>query len=98
MPTTPYIIGFKCYQSDEATVAAGETVTAKHESSGEIQSATVASDGSVAFDMANFISYSNSDYITFTISNAGTVGQELRMKAISHNNSEISEIKVEYEV
>jgi len=96
MPAVPYLVAGKVYQSDEVTASASNVLLLVHESSGETLTVTTDANGNYSFDLANLTNYSDGEYFKIIATGSTSTGQDLRLRVISRNVAQISEIKVKY--
>ena len=96
MPQAPYVIGVNVTDSAGSAVA-DTVVTLKNETTNDELTETTNSNGKVIFDCLNFTSsYSNGDYLTYTVAGSGTNGDNLRFKIDSNTTGVIKKFKVSY--
>lgn len=94
---TPYLVYGTLYENDGSTPDASASLTIKNETTSETLTTTTNSIGQYIFDCANFTSnYADGDYVTVTLNESGSVGQDLKIKIISRGYGQISEFDVSY--
>ena len=98
-PIHPYILGGTIFDTDGSTGLANVYLRAYNETTRRY-SCTVkptSSTGRWLFDCRGFGDWNNGDYIKFTvIGGSGTDDQDLRVKALSHGTSRVTNLKVQY--
>ncbi len=98
MPDLPYILAGIVYQSDGVTPASGVTVDLIYESTGDILEQTTNANGEVIFDLANLEhGYSTDNYLKIVAIGNTITNQNLKVKFVSNNVCQISNLKVSYE-
>ena len=98
MPSTPYIIAGRVFQSNGTTPSASNSLVLRHDSSGETLFFTTDADGYYIFDLANLTTYSDGNYFTIIATGSNSTSQDLRMRIIARDTGQISEIKVKYAI
>lgn len=100
-PSLPYVIGIVVYDSSNV-VSAGETVTAYNETNGELITAdnVTNASGQTIIDLGNFPSgYTDGDFIQIAVSGTGTLGKDLRFKAVNYADFvQINQLDIAYEI
>lgn len=97
MPGAPYILSGKCYDVNGSLLTSG-TVTLTHEVSSSQLSASINGLGEVMFNMADLASWTDGDFVRMTVSGAGTLTQDYRLRCVAVGTAQLTEVKVKYDV
>ena len=95
MPVMSFIMDGVAYDTDETTTWDNQDITFTNEGTGESIVTQTGDNGVFIFDLANFPSgWSNGDVISFTVGGNSNRGEYIKIRAISHNTSQIKFTKM----